>query len=91
MLTVDRLWVAFDHAARAKKGGKNTDLLMIGEEIARKMNAGRLSCCKSGKDRTSMAVTLEQCSLLLREHKMVESLLQQALDAMRATGTRREN
>lgn len=38
-----------------------------------------------------MAVTLEQCTILRTQHGMIDSLLQQALDAMRTSGTRREN
>ena len=47
-LAVDRLWVAFDQAVRSKKA-KNVDILTISEDLSRMMNAGRLTCCKSGK------------------------------------------
>ncbi len=38
-----------------------------------------------------MAVTLEQCLILIQGHGMLETSLQQALDAMRTIGTRRHN
>eukprot|EP01137_Pigoraptor_chileana_P031162 Opistho-2@18590 len=73
------------------KKGKNVELLKLGEELARRMNGGRLTSCKSGKDRTSMAVTLEQCVILQQHHGMATSHLQVVLDAMRRDGTRRRN
>ena len=39
--------------------------------------------CKSGKDRTGMAVTLEQTQILSREYDLAEHEYQKALDAMR--------
>ena len=39
---------------------KNIELLLLTEALARRVGAGRLTSCKSAKDRTSMAVTLEQ-------------------------------
>ncbi len=38
-----------------------------------------------------MSVTLEQCNLLIAHHDMRPSILQEALDAMRSNGVRREN
>ena len=43
----------------------------------------RLTCCKSGKDRTGMAATLEQVSFLSREFDLADSEYQRALDTMR--------
>ena len=39
--------------------------------------------CKSGKDRTGMAATLEQIQILSREYDLAEHEYQKALDAMR--------
>ncbi len=39
--------------------------------------------CKSGKDRTGMAVTLEQVQILSREFDLAEHEYQRALDVMR--------
>ena len=43
----------------------------------------RLTCCKSGKDRTGMSATLEQVSFLSREFDLADSEYQRALDTMR--------
>ena len=43
----------------------------------------RFSCCKSGKDRTGMAVTLEQAQILSSEFDLAEHEYQRALDVMR--------
>jgi len=43
----------------------------------------RYSSCKSGKDRTSMSVTLEQVQILSQEYDLAEHEFSAALDAMR--------
>ncbi|KAH9251124.1 hypothetical protein BASA81_011023 [Batrachochytrium salamandrivorans] len=44
---------------------KQVDILWSAELCVREMNGGMQIMCKSGKDRTAMAVTLEQSKLLL--------------------------
>ncbi|XP_065177495.1 inositol polyphosphate-4-phosphatase type I A-like [Sycon ciliatum] len=70
---------------------KNVEILRLSEEISHRIFAGRLTSCKSAKDRTAMAVTLEQCHILLRDHGLLHSDFQQALDSMRSRGTRLQN
>ena len=43
----------------------------------------RMTSCKSGKDRTGMAVTLEQVNLLSREFDLADTEYQRALDTFR--------
>eukprot|EP00035_Acanthoeca_spectabilis_P039896 m.65711 g.65711 ORF g.65711 m.65711 type:complete len:1070 (-) comp9779_c0_seq1:860-4069(-) len=77
-------------AVKADKS-KNVYILTMSSDLARKMNGGRLTCCKSGKDRTGMSVTLEQARILIAKHAMEESKIQEALHLMRSMGTRMDN
>lgn len=47
------------------------------------MNALRLTCCKSAKDRSSMAVTLEMVRTLVQEHNMTEEIFMKTLNSLR--------
>eukprot|EP00040_Diaphanoeca_grandis_P027690 m.158306 g.158306 ORF g.158306 m.158306 type:complete len:1082 (+) comp31083_c0_seq1:68-3313(+) len=87
---LDQCIVKLDKAIKSKKA-KNLDILLIAQKITRKLKGGRLTCCKSGKDRTGMSVTLEQCNLLIEHHNMDPGTLQDALNLMRSIGTRMDN
>eukprot|EP00041_Stephanoeca_diplocostata_P035377 m.1246541 g.1246541 ORF g.1246541 m.1246541 type:complete len:1114 (-) comp24687_c0_seq2:942-4283(-) len=91
--TIATLDVELGKLERAIKSSKakNLEILLMAEHISRSMKGARLTCCKSGKDRTGMSVTLEQCNLLIRNHKMDKAHLQDALNLMRGIGVRMDN
>lgn len=62
---------------------KNIKILHLAEDISRAMQGIRLTSCKSAKDRTAMAVTLEQCRILQKEFHLPASSSQVVLDIMR--------
>jgi inositol polyphosphate-4-phosphatase len=50
-----------------------------------------VTSCKSAKDRTAMAVTLEQVRVLQQEFHLPAESVQSVLDVIRSEGTRLDN
>jgi hypothetical protein len=48
----------------AKPNEKNYKILTLSSKLVRELGGGRITCCKSGKDRTAMSCTLEQATIL---------------------------
>ena len=59
---------------------RNVNFVM---KVCIRMNGLRLTSCKSAKDRSSMAVTIEAVRILEREHGLKEDVFQQVLDSVR--------
>lgn len=70
---------------------KNVKILHVAEDITRAVSGLRVTSCKSAKDRTAMAVTLEQTRILQQEFHLPTGNLQNVLDVIRSEGTRLDN
>lgn len=68
---------------------KQINILVESHEVCTQVYAGRTICCKSGKDRTAMAITLELSKRLVEELRVKQG--KHLCDAMRLRGVRRQN
>ncbi|KAE9047713.1 hypothetical protein PR003_g334 [Phytophthora rubi] len=68
---------------------KFVNILITSSDICRRLGAGRTTCCKSGKDRTAMSVTLETSRLLVDHFHVKQGV--HLCNAMRERGVRRVN
>lgn len=66
-----------------KNASKNIKILHLAADICRGLYGIRLTSCKSAKDRTAMAVTLEQCRVLQKEFHLPSNNLQGVLNTIR--------
>ncbi|OQR89920.1 inositol-3,4-bisphosphate 4-phosphatase [Achlya hypogyna] len=71
-------------AAVATENGaaKNTEILHLASTTVRGLHGGRVTCCKSGKDRTAMSVSWEQAAWALQT---TENLDQAEADVVEAS------
>lgn len=65
-----------------------TEFLQLTSQITRLLDGIRITNCKSGKDRTAMSISLEQCRLLKQYYHLSDNLFQEMLDQLRRNGTR---
>eukprot|EP00736_Rhodelphis_marinus_P011338 Rmarinus@m.11031 len=73
---------------------KNFEVLWRAEDLALAVGGGTVHFCRSGKDRTSMGVTLEMARILARGHGIgdFDSVpFKHILHALRRRGVRRDN
>nr|CCA18756.1 type I inositol3 putative [Albugo laibachii Nc14]CCA25208.1 type I inositol3 putative [Albugo laibachii Nc14] len=76
---------------RAGREKKCMEILTLSSFLARSLGGGRVTCCKSAKDRTAMSVTLEQANLLVHCHRLRPDLRDSITSLLRTHGVRREN
>ncbi|RHY43407.1 hypothetical protein DYB30_008013 [Aphanomyces astaci] len=85
------LRVSIEEAANSLVKTKRTEILTKSSDVSRQMGGGRVTICKSAKDRTAMSVTLEQGRLLMKYHGMGLDKFAPTVSAMRSKGVRIEN
>ena len=67
---------------------KRPRIVQIAADITRMLQGLRITFCKSGKDRTSMGVTLEEARLLAQRHGLASFQLGEAASLLRKHGVR---
>ncbi|TYZ59963.1 hypothetical protein PybrP1_002440 [[Pythium] brassicae (nom. inval.)] len=70
---------------------KRPEILQLSSDLCRRIGAGRVTVCKSAKDRTGMSVTLEQGRILVQSHGLPEAKKAGIVAVMRSEGVRIEN
>ncbi|KAI9911547.1 hypothetical protein PsorP6_009288 [Peronosclerospora sorghi] len=70
---------------------KHPKIIQESSRLCRLLGAGRVTSCKSAKDRTSMSVTLEQVRLLSENHGLPDEFAVRTVSTMRSNGVRLEN
>ncbi|EUB59215.1 Type I inositol-3,4-bisphosphate 4-phosphatase [Echinococcus granulosus] len=81
---------SLQYALEANKS-KSVEVLRLATEVSSALNALRFTSCKSAKDRTGMAVSLEQTRWLMEVEGMHKDSFSPALKCLRSTGLRLSN
>lgn len=74
----------------SSSAGKRPRVLQLAADITRMLHGLRITCCKSGKDRTGMSVTLEEARLLTQRHGLSPHRQLEVAELLRRHGTRLE-
>uniref|UniRef100_K3XCX0 Uncharacterized protein n=1 Tax=Globisporangium ultimum (strain ATCC 200006 / CBS 805.95 / DAOM BR144) TaxID=431595 RepID=K3XCX0_GLOUD len=78
-------------AAQSLVKTKRPEILKRSSDLCRELGGGRVTVCKSAKDRTAMSVTLEQVRILHRHHDLPDNRIPATVSVMRSHGVRIEN
>ncbi|CCI46295.1 unnamed protein product [Albugo candida] len=78
-------------AAASLVKSKRPEILQRSADLCREMGGGRVTVCKSAKDRTAMSVTLEQVRILHHHHGLPTYRMAATVSVMRSHGVRVEN
>ncbi len=85
------LRMVIEDAAASLVKTKRPEILTKSSDLCRWINGGRVTICKSAKDRTAMSVTLEQVRILHRFHDLPAYKIASTVAVMRSHGVRIEN
>eukprot|EP00039_Didymoeca_costata_P005679 m.83580 g.83580 ORF g.83580 m.83580 type:complete len:1030 (+) comp12928_c0_seq3:208-3297(+) len=89
MASVSEMLHILDNFISNAAAKKEHEVLCCAADCVRLIGGARVTCCKSGKDRTSQAVTLEVVRFLSQEYGLQEEL--PLANLMREHGVRRSN
>jgi len=78
-----------ERAVHAPPNRTNVHLILHASDLCRQLSGVHAICCKSGKDRTAMAVTLEEARLLCDHLRVVGG--RRCCKVLRRFGVRRDN
>lgn len=85
------LETCINEAAQSLVKTKRPEILKRSSDLCRELGGGRVTVCKSAKDRTAMSVTLEQVRILQRHHDLPAHRVPATVSVMRSHGVRIEN
>ncbi|KAF0694631.1 hypothetical protein As57867_014453, partial [Aphanomyces stellatus] len=87
--SLDQHLAALHAAVDNQSNRKQVNILIESSALCRRIGAGRTTCCKSGKDRTAMSVTLEFSKILVDQMGVKQGM--HLCQTMRERGVRRTN
>ncbi|XP_056320306.1 phosphatidylinositol 3,4,5-trisphosphate-dependent Rac exchanger 1 protein [Danio aesculapii] len=65
-------------------------VLLVSSELCNRLGACQITMCATGMQRCTLTVSLEQATILARNHSLMPRCLMQTMDLMRKQGTRVE-
>ena len=71
-----------------RSNSKDISMLANVDKLVRMLSGGRVTSCKSAKDRTAMSVTFDAVQFLQRDHDLASHDMDNALAAIRSHGVR---
>ena len=77
-----------EHLGKLITKQSSVSILEVYETLSRMLRAGRITSCKSAKDRTAMSVTLEQTRILCDSHGVSHESKDKVCSIMRSHGVR---
>uniref|UniRef100_A0A8C9JSI9 Phosphatidylinositol 3,4,5-trisphosphate-dependent Rac exchanger 1 protein n=1 Tax=Panthera tigris altaica TaxID=74533 RepID=A0A8C9JSI9_PANTA len=85
-----RLMKSFVHPKPGASGSLGAGLIPISSELCYRLGACQIAMCGTGRQRSTLSVSLEQAAILARSHGLLPKCIMQATDIMRKQGPRVE-
>uniref|UniRef100_A0A8D1GD50 Phosphatidylinositol 3,4,5-trisphosphate-dependent Rac exchanger 1 protein n=1 Tax=Sus scrofa TaxID=9823 RepID=A0A8D1GD50_PIG len=85
-----RLMKSFVHPKPGASGSLGAGLIPISSELCYRLGACQIAMCRTGMQRSTLSLSLEQAAILARSHGLLPKCIMQATDIMRKQGPRVE-